>query len=116
MKGPHTMKHILADSGCTDSECSGYEPSGPQSSEAHTFEQFHGETLDAKALLHQAVELCVEAKGKDITVLDVSKLTDICEYFIVVSGRSDRQVQGLCNRVIEGLSENGADLNSAEEE
>jgi ribosome-associated protein len=108
------MKHILADSGCTDSDCSGFEQSGPRGSEALQFEQFHGETLDAKSLLHHAVELCVEAKGKDITVLDVSQLTDICEYFVVVSGRSDRQVQGLCNRVIEGLAQHGAETTSAE--
>ena len=104
------MKHNLADSGCSES-CSSDSLMNEQ---LLAKESGHGELLDAKALLHQVVELCAEAKGKDITVLDVSKLTDICDYFVVVSGRSDRQVQGLCNRVIEGIEQSGGTLSSAE--
>lgn len=53
------------------------------------------------------LKACVDSKGIDLTLLDVSKAFGLSDYFIVVSGRSDRHVQGLVNRVINSLSENG---------
>lgn len=50
-------------------------------------------------LVNSIINACAEAKGKDITVLDVSKIFGMAEYFVVVSGRSDRQVQGIANKV-----------------
>jgi ribosome-associated protein len=51
------------------------------------------------------IEACSEAKGGDMSVLDVSANLDLASYFIIVSGRSDRQVQGICNRVMHALEE-----------
>ena len=53
------------------------------------------------------INACMDAKGKDINVLDVSKVFGMSDYFIVVSGRSDRQVQGISNRILETLEKNG---------
>jgi len=53
------------------------------------------------------VNACMDAKGKDINVLDVSKVFGMSDYFVVVSGRSDRQVQGISNRILESLEKNG---------
>lgn len=50
---------------------------------------------------------CVESKGIDLTVLDVTQAFGLSDYFIVVSGRSDRHVQGLINRVMNDLAERG---------
>ena len=47
------------------------------------------------------------AKGLDISVLDVSEVFQLSDYFLLVSGRSDRHVQGLANRVIEELAKSG---------
>lgn len=47
----------------------------------------------------EILSACAEAKGKDIAVLDVTKVFDLANYFIVVSGRSDRHVQGIANKV-----------------
>jgi ribosome-associated protein len=55
----------------------------------------------------QIVEACHEVKGQDIRVLDVSGIFDLSNYFVVVSGRSDRQVQGITNRVIESMAKLG---------
>ncbi len=60
------------------------------------------------------INSCLEAKGKDISVLDVSKNFGMSDYFVVVSGRSDRQVQGICNRILESLEKNGITPNSIE--
>ena len=49
--------------------------------------------------------LALEKKAYDLVVLDVHALTSIADYFILCSGRSDRQVQSIA----QGLEENAAD-------
>ena len=55
-----------------------------------------------------------DAKGKDLTILDVRGVFDLSDYFIVVSGRSDRHAQGICNRVLDELHELGVEPVSIE--
>jgi ribosome-associated protein len=47
----------------------------------------------------------LDKKACDLVVLDVREHTSIADYFIVCSGRSDRQVQS----VAQGLEENAAE-------
>jgi ribosome-associated protein len=47
----------------------------------------------------------LEKKAYDLVVLEVRELTSIADYFILCSGRSDRQVQSIA----QGLDENGRD-------
>jgi len=61
---------------------------------------------DAKSVVQTVVQACEEAKGKDIVTLDVKKISDVADYFVVVSGRSDRQVQGIINRILDSLPTN----------
>ncbi len=60
------------------------------------------------------VKACEEVKGQETTILDVHSISDIADYFVVVSGRSDRQVQGITNRVIEELCRSGVKPMSVE--
>lgn len=55
----------------------------------------------------QIVDACEDVKGTAVVVLDVASISDFADYFIVASGRSDRQVQGITNRVIEELAKQG---------
>jgi ribosome-associated protein len=67
-----------------------------------------GATKDESLLLaKRIVEACEEVKGNEVVVLDVASVADFADYFIVASGRSDRQVQGITNRVIEELAKLG---------
>ena len=61
----------------------------------------------ASHVMKRIVSAASDAKGRDIVVLDVSKVSDIASYFVIVSGRSDRQVQGISNRILDGLVEDG---------
>lgn len=56
-----------------------------------------------KALL--LTRFALEKKAYDLVVLDVRELTSIADYFILCSGRSDRQVQSIA----QGLEENAID-------
>jgi len=54
----------------------------------------------------KALQLCgfaLEKKAQDLILMEVGHLTTIAEYFIICSGRSDRQVQSIA----EGIQEDG---------
>lgn len=58
----------------------------------------------------KALRLCgyaLEKKAVDLVLLDVSELTSIADYFIICSGRSDRQVQSIAQGVEEGARSDG---------
>jgi ribosome-associated protein len=48
-----------------------------------------------------------DLKAIDIQVLDVSKLTTITDTMIIASGRSDRQVKALADKLLETAKELG---------
>jgi ribosome-associated protein len=52
-------------------------------------------------VVERVVQACEDVKGQDVVALDMRTISDFSDYFIVVTGRSDRQVQGITNRVIE---------------
>ncbi|MFN4897086.1 MAG: ribosome silencing factor [Pseudomonadota bacterium] len=64
---------------------------------------------DAASLttVKRIVRACEDVKGQETTILDVHSISDVADYFVVVSGRSDRQVQGITNRVVEELCRSG---------
>ncbi|MFC1837234.1 ribosome silencing factor [Thermodesulfobacteriota bacterium] len=45
----------------------------------------------------------VEKKGEDPVILDVRKLCSFTDYFIIISGRSTRHVQGLAEAIEDEL-------------
>ena len=59
---------------------------------------------EALSVAKRIVQACEDVKGQDVVVLDVASISDFADYFIVASGRSDRQVQGITNRIIEDLA------------
>lgn len=61
-------------------------------------------TFETAALIARG---CQEAKGSEITALDMKGLSDFADYFIVVSGRSDRQAQGIARRAMEMAEQRG---------
>lgn len=73
-------------------------------------------SMDGSAddLMRKIASACLEVKAKDVVGLDVRGIFDLSDYFILASGRSDRQVQGIANRVLALLEEQGANLVSIE--
>lgn len=60
--------------------------------------------ITSAVLAAQAAE---DKKGKDLLLLDVSKLTAISDYFLIISAESNIQVQAIANFVEATLSEKG---------
>jgi ribosome-associated protein len=60
---------------------------------------------DAKDLevLATIVQAALDSKGQRVLALDCRNFFALADYFILVSGTSDRQVQGISNRIINAL-------------
>lgn len=63
-------------------------------------------------IIKEAIE---EKKGIDMEVLDISEMTSIADYFVIVSGSSSTQVTSIADEVEEKLSELGIEPLSGKE-
>jgi ribosome-associated protein len=63
-----------------------------------------------------AVTALDDIKARDVTVLDVRKLTSLCDTMIIATAESNRQVKALANHVRERLKEAGATIVGVEGE
>jgi ribosome-associated protein len=68
-------------------------------------------TWEKTLLLAQSA---LEKKACDLVVLEVRELTSIADYFIICSGRSDRQVQSIAQGIEENLRQAGLSPASVE--
>ena len=55
--------------------------------------------MEPKEIANQIAHALDEKQGREIVILDVEDIVGYTSYFIVVSGRSDRQVQALVEHV-----------------
>jgi ribosome-associated protein len=53
------------------------------------------------------VEIASDKKGNDIVLLRTAELTTMADFFVIASGRSDRQVQALAGAIVDELREDG---------
>ncbi|MFT7581059.1 MAG: ribosome-associated protein [Myxococcota bacterium] len=61
--------------------------------------------LDTEPLAQRIAELAAQAKAADIDVLRVYELVQYTDYFVIVSGRSDRHVASIRDHIQDGLAQ-----------
>jgi ribosome-associated protein len=59
--------------------------------------------LEALELARSIVELTTQVMASDVHLLDISALTVIADYFVIVTGDSDRQLQAIADHTVEQL-------------
>lgn len=59
--------------------------------------------LKALELAHAIVDLTTQVMASDIVLLDISALTIIADYFVIVTGESDRQLGAISEHTVEEL-------------
>lgn len=57
--------------------------------------------MTAEKLRRRVEDWLADLKAVDVTVLDVRKLTDVTDFMIIASGRSDRHVRAIAENVIQ---------------
>jgi ribosome-associated protein len=63
--------------------------------------------VDPAELAHRIVELASDKKGEDIVLLRTAEVTSMADYFVICSGRSERQVHALGQAIVDQLREEG---------
>ncbi len=56
--------------------------------------------------------LASDKKAEDILILDMRKVVNFCDYFVICSGNTDRHVKAIAEGIDEGLEEAGLDIYS----
>lgn len=70
--------------------------------------------LTSKEMARAAVAALEDKKGEDISIIDISEISTLADYFIMVSGSNRNQVQALCDNVEETLGRMGVDRKQCE--
>lgn len=63
--------------------------------------------MNAMQKTQLAVDAALEVKAEDVVAFDVSELTSLAEAFVVVTGRSDRQVKAIADSVTRAVKARG---------
>jgi ribosome-associated protein len=64
--------------------------------------------------VQRVVEIALERKAQDITVLDLRGISTATDYFVIASGTSDVQVKAIAEHVMEELEAEGLGTGVAE--
>ena len=78
-----------------------------QAADEKTVEERVEIPADAAELAHRIVEIASDKKGNDIVMLRTAELTTMADFFVICSGRSDRQVTALSGAIIDELRRDG---------
>jgi len=62
---------------------------------------------DSYQLAKRIAELSLTKKAQDVTLLDMKKLSSVCDYFIICHGDSDVQVKAISNAIEDGVRGEG---------
>jgi ribosome-associated protein len=60
-----------------------------------------------KTLARMCAELMLEKKAHDVVMLDIRKLTDVTDFFVVCSADSDTHLRAIADAVLDGAVEVG---------
>ena len=72
--------------------------------------------MDIRKLQKIVVSALEDIKGKDIEVINTSKLTSMFDRIVIATGDSNRQVKSLAQNVVEKVKEAGGEVVSTEGE
>lgn len=62
---------------------------------------------ESKKMALLAVEALEDKKGNDITILDISEISVLADYFIIAGGNNRNQIQAMSDSVEEALGRAG---------
>ena len=62
---------------------------------------------DSYQLAKRIAEFSLSKKAQEVILLDLKKLSSVCDYFILCHGDSDVQVKAISNAIEDGLRKEG---------
>lgn len=73
-----------------------------------------GRIIEARKKALWAAELALERKAEDLVILDMRKVANFCDYFIICSASSPRRAAAIADLIEERFFEKGLRLKSSE--
>ncbi|MEW6170688.1 MAG: ribosome silencing factor [Candidatus Omnitrophota bacterium] len=70
--------------------------------------------MDSKRKAYLVADFALDKKAEDLVVLDMHKVSSFCDYFIICSASSTRQVRAIADGIEEGLVKLGISPRSVE--
>ncbi|GAB5057443.1 ribosome silencing factor [Companilactobacillus alimentarius] len=70
--------------------------------------------MDSKNIMEIAVKAADEKHANDIKVLDISKVSIMADYFVIMDAGSQRQVDAIVQSVLDKAGENDIDVGHVE--
>ena len=70
--------------------------------------------MELLEVVKKAVNALEDKKAEDITVIDISEVSSIADYFIIANGSNDSQVRALVENVEDELSKAGFEVRQRE--
>lgn len=55
----------------------------------------------------RAAALCLDLKANNVVLLDLTKVTDATDFFVIASGSSDTHVRAIAEHVMEAMKKSG---------
>lgn len=65
---------------------------------------------DAATIAREIVDIAIDKKASDVTLLDIGKLTTLAEYFVMATATSERQINAVSRGVQDAMREQGIRL------
>jgi len=62
---------------------------------------------ESLAQARRAAALCLDLKGNDVVLLDLRRISDATDYFLIASGTSDTHVRAIAAHVMDELRKQG---------
>ena len=59
----------------------------------------------AEDVARAAAQAAYDKKGEDVQVLDLTELSDVCDYFVLATGANNRQVDSIVDEIEEKVAE-----------
>lgn len=63
-------------------------------------------TIEPREKAYFATKLAKSKKAEDLVILDMGKVANFCDYFVICSGNSQKQVEGIADTIEAGFLEN----------
>jgi len=71
-------------------------------------------TSNSLALAQRAAQIAMDNKGQDVVLLDLRGVTDMTDFFLIVSGTSDTHVRSLGENIMAALKKDGSPAHHVE--
>ncbi|KRN01585.1 Iojap family protein [Levilactobacillus senmaizukei DSM 21775 = NBRC 103853] len=70
--------------------------------------------MDSKAILEIAVKAADSKRAEDLIALDMTKVSLMADYFLIMEAGSNRQVQAIADEITDQMAVNGVDIKDVE--